>query len=77
MWSSTVIPAVRISAARSSILPISSRGVTPWRYLETIEAAGEVGFGPRRLRAVPREERVPRFSRRGAPVQDTLVALAP
>ena len=50
--------------------------VSPWRYLKTIEAAAEVGFVPCRLRAVQREKRVPRFSRRGAPVQDSLVALA-
>ena len=28
------------------------QGVAPWRYLTTIMAPGEVGFGPRRLRAV-------------------------
>ena len=51
-------------------------GVAPWRYLRTIKAPGEVGFGLRRLRAVPRKESIPRFPRRGTPVQDTVATLA-
>ena len=50
--------------------------VAPRRYLKTIKAPREIGFGPRRLRAVSRKEIVPRFPRRGTPVQDTLVTLA-
>ena len=50
-------------------------GVARWRYLETIKAPGEVGYGSRHLRAVPCKVGVPRFLRRGTPVQNTLVTL--
>ena len=46
------------------------------RYLKTIKAPREIGFGPRRLKAVPRKESVLRFPRRGAPVQDTFGTFA-
>ena len=49
--------------------------VAPRRYLKAMKAPREIGFGTRRLRAVPRKECVPRFPRRGTPVQDTLAAL--
>ena len=36
MWSSRISPAVRVSAARSSILPVSSRGLLPGAILKLL-----------------------------------------
>ena len=41
-----------------------------------MKAPRDIGSGPGRLRAVPRKGSVPRFPRRGTPIQGTFVALA-
>ena len=76
MWSSTDIPAVRISAARLSILPISSSGLLPGAILKLSWHLERSALAAVNLRAVPRKENVQRLPRRGTPVQYTLVTLA-
>ena len=42
--------------------------VAPRRYLKTMKAPRDIGFGPDRVRAVPRKKSVTRFPRRGTPM---------